>query len=412
MAKAKVDDNILSIDLGYSGVKYYFKRKGKVISGKIPTAVKKIDSEDFYDDEVFEYGGSKYLIGEDAVGKDVNISLKAGTLIKNAPLLVYVVLKINNIEHKEGLSLITGLSLKDFDDKGDELIEILKDFTVNDEEIKLDVSLLPQGRGIAYDYFSKKPQEDLALILDVGYNTLDFIAIKKDKLSIEDSFANTNGINIILNRLQYELSSKHSIERTTTELNEAIYDKTIKHRGEIIDFSDALKEITKDYISNIKKNISEKDDVLARADILLLGGGGAYILRAINDDDLQKMFNFKNIVFVDDPYEFSNARGYYVRELSLKENNVELNENRMERPVKDDIVKKKPMSFTIDKSSLILWKLLDYSRSNFVAAMLQYAVKDEKLRDIFYGSNGASALKAFELIEQRKERKMREFLSE
>ena len=29
MAKAKVDDNILSIDLGYSGVKYYFKRKGK-----------------------------------------------------------------------------------------------------------------------------------------------------------------------------------------------------------------------------------------------------------------------------------------------------------------------------------------------------------------------------------------------
>lgn len=126
----------------------------------------------------------------------------------------------------------------------------------------------------------------------------------------------------------------------------------------------------------------------------------------------KKMFNFKNIVFVDDPYEFSNARGYYVRELSLKENNAELNENRMERPAKDDAVKKRPMSFTIDKSSLILWKLLDCSRSNFIATMLQHVVKDEKLRDIFYGSNGASALKAFELIEQRKERKMREFLSE
>ena len=214
-----------------------------------------------------------------------------------------------------------------------------------------------------------------------------------------------------MNRLQYELSSKHSIERTTTELNEAIYDKAIKHRGEIIDFSDALKEITKDYISNIKKNISEKDDVLARADILLLGGGGAYILRAISDDDLQKMFNFKNIVFVDDPYEFSNARGYYVRELSLKENNAELNKNKMARPAKGDVVKKKPMSFTIDKSSLILWKLLDCSRSNFIATMLQYVVKDEKLRDIFYGSNGASALKAFELIEQRKERKRQELLS-
>lgn len=324
MAKAKVDDNILSIDLGYSGVKYYFKRKGKVISGKIPTAVKKIDDEDIYDEEVFEYNGSKYLIGEDAIDQDVNISLKAGTLIKNAPLLVYVVLKINNIEHKD-LSLITGLSLKDFDDKGDELIEILKDFTVNDEQIKLNVSLLPQGRGIAYDYFSKKPQADLALILDVGYNTLDFIAMKKDKLSIRNSFANTNGINIILNRLQYELNTQFDVKRTTTELNETISanNKTLKHRGEIIDFSEALKEITEGYIDSIKQDIVEKDNILERADILLIGGGGAYILRAISDDGLQKMFNFKNIVFVDDPYEFSNARGYYVRELSLKENNAE-----------------------------------------------------------------------------------------
>lgn len=82
----------------------------------------------------------------------------------------------------------------------------------------------------------------------------------------------------------------------------------------------------------------------------------------------------------------------------------------MARPAKDDVARKRPMSFTMDEDNLILWGLLECSRSNFIATMLQYVVKDEKLRDIFYGSNGASALKAFELIEQRKERKRQELL--
>ena len=81
----------------------------------------------------------------------------------------------------------------------------------------------------------------------------------------------------------------------------------------------------------------------------------------------------------------------------------------MARPAKDNVIKRKPMSFTIDKSSLILWKLLDCSRSNFIAAMLQYAVKDEKLRDIFYGKNGINDLKAFKLIEDQEERRWQEF---
>ena len=82
----------------------------------------------------------------------------------------------------------------------------------------------------------------------------------------------------------------------------------------------------------------------------------------------------------------------------------------MARPAKDDVARKRPMSFTMDEDNLILWGLLECSRSNFIATMLQYVVKDEKLRDIFYGSNGASALQAFELIEQRKERKRQELL--
>ncbi len=83
----------------------------------------------------------------------------------------------------------------------------------------------------------------------------------------------------------------------------------------------------------------------------------------------------------------------------------------MARPIKDDVGRKRPMSFSLDEDNLLLWELLECTRSNFVATMLQYTVKDEKLRDIFYGSNGASALKAFELIEQRKNKKRQEILN-
>jgi len=81
----------------------------------------------------------------------------------------------------------------------------------------------------------------------------------------------------------------------------------------------------------------------------------------------------------------------------------------MARPAKDDVARKRPMSFTMDEDNLILWGLLECSRSNFIAAMLQYAVKDEKLRDIFYGKNGINALKAFKLIEEQEERRWQEF---
>lgn len=82
----------------------------------------------------------------------------------------------------------------------------------------------------------------------------------------------------------------------------------------------------------------------------------------------------------------------------------------MARPAKDDVVKKRTTSFAIDEDNLLLWELLECTRSYFIIAMLQYVAKDEKLRDIFYGSNGTSALKTCELIEQRKEKKWQEVL--
>lgn len=315
----KLDNNLLSIDLGYSATKYYFKVKDKEYYGKIDNAVLKLDNDTARDDFLI-LNQTKYAIGQDIVGKGLSeLSLSVDDLIKYSPLFVAKIIIDNNIDHKD-LNIVTGLSFKDID-KSEKLTETLSNFIINDSEYSFKVDLLPQGRGIAYDYDNnhKDDNSEWKIVMDIGYHTFDFISIYNNKLDRDDTFANNQGVNLILNEIVEELNKK-GCERNTAEINKLLYENknSIKYRGDTIDISEYLNTAIENYFNKIKNLCNQHKTAkerLDRADIIILGGGGAYLFEN-KQDIINKVFNAK-ITFIDKPYEFSNARGYYIRNLEV-----------------------------------------------------------------------------------------------
>lgn len=321
-----LDDNILAVDLGYSSLKYYYKIDGKEYYGKIPTAFLEVD---YIDDDTITYNGKHYLIGDDAIlEKSQDLSLDVSTLVEKAPLFIYKMLINENIDFKDNsIHLVTGLSIKDIS-VSEELEENISEFTINDDNVSFDVYLLPQGRGIAFDFFSNKEnkvdEEDISVIIDIGYHTFDYITLVGNKMSKRNSFANGDGINKIISNVATALREKQGINRTTSEINKLVSNgkSVLKHLGAEVDFSDILVNEKREYLTEIK-NALTRDKIqnsLDRAAYIILGGGGTYLFE--NDKELlQKLFNTENISFSNNPYEYSNVRGYYVRRLeTLSEN--------------------------------------------------------------------------------------------
>lgn len=313
VGKKKLDNNLLSIDLGYSGVKYYYKYQDKEYFGKVLNAVKETKKAE----DGLLYENKKYLIGDSAVDFDAELSLEVDSLIKYAPLFIHYILESENID-SEGLNLVTGLSIKDFNMSND-LTKKIQSFKINNIERSFEhVLILPQGRGLAYDYFDGKEIPDIVLVFDIGYNTFDFIVLQDGKTNPDFSFANNYGINKLINNFQDRLYEEYNIERSSAELIKILRTKQLKDHGEIIDCSELIDECLNSYLAEIKNWCLKKKSsasLLARTDILLFGGGGAYYLKLASNETIKKVFGRNMLVFVDEPFEFSNARGYYKREV-------------------------------------------------------------------------------------------------
>lgn len=317
MAKLKkLDNNLLSVDLGYSGCKAYCKINDKELLIKIPSVVQKLDKNNIDDDdEVIEYNNNFYLVGDEAINYNTHLKLDIKALIENAPLFLYKIIKDNNIDPKD-LKIITGLSLKDYN-YSEVFYDKLSNFEIDGQKYSFDISLLPQGRGVAYDFYVDKEIPELAVILDIGYHTFDALVMRKGKVKKSESIANDYGINKIFKFIEQKLE-KDEIRRTTSELNEIV----INHKGKMfvngdeVDIMPLFNEAITSYIENIYERFLSNDtflNILSRCKDIIFGGGGAYIIKKMELSKIKEIFKRENISFSQEPYEFSNARGYYIK---------------------------------------------------------------------------------------------------
>jgi len=150
----------------------------------------------------------------------------------------------------------------------------------------------------------KGSKKGLICIVDIGYNTFDFLVFEDGIPAPEISFATKQGTNRIVTDLQAMIKNRFDMEVSELEAKQIFEAKKMQIYSEEKDLSDYIVEELNGYTDFIIDEIKSKRlDVLRRAQKVIFAGGGAYYLK---NKHLPK-----NTLFAESPYEYSNVRGYY-----------------------------------------------------------------------------------------------------
>jgi plasmid segregation protein ParM len=301
----------IAIDVGYGDVKV--KTEDKLF--KFTNAISFVSNATVnYESDlnVFKYNGDEYLVGDEALSRKPFITRDFNYLSEFAPLLVYKALKMAGATAEDEIQLITGLSLKDWD-KASQFGKVLTSIFVNDEHFKIkpsSIKLVPQGKGVYLDYKSTHEitgENDYLAIVDIGYNTFDFLVFKDGRTVKEYNYANTNGVNAIVTEVSKLLSRDYPVTFSEQEIKELLQTRQVRIGSQTHDISTLIQKEVSRYCKLTKNEIQTKNpELLHRAYKIVISGGGAHILA----DNKISMFEHQD--YCSTPHEFANVRGYYM----------------------------------------------------------------------------------------------------
>ncbi|EEQ63636.1 hypothetical protein HPMG_01093 [Helicobacter pullorum MIT 98-5489] len=297
-----MDAQRIAIDIGYGDTKVM--ANGKLF--KFPSAISQVGESmlqlDFKSDNpIFE--GIEYRVGSKALMEAV--ATRGYLFLKRySPLLIHNALLEAKFDLEAPIEIATGLSIVN-NLEAQNFLEIISNFTINQIQIKPRVFLFAQGQGLYYQ--SGLDKEDRACVIDIGYNTLDFLVFENGKPRVDLCFANKKGANLAITNLQKFLIKEFRVDFNEQEAKEVFVKKEIEIAGKKIDFSDVINSIMQRYVRTITDEVfSKAEDILSKTKNIVIGGGGAYFLKKEYLEDLHKA----NYLFLDNP-EYSNVLGYY-----------------------------------------------------------------------------------------------------
>jgi plasmid segregation protein ParM len=301
----------IAIDIGYGDIKICTEKNLIKFTNAISFAGNTTVEYSQSALEVFKFNDLEYLVGEQSLLNNPFITRDYKYLYEYAPLLVYKALKLSKIKPDDEIHLVTGLSIKDWA-KAEEFGERLCNIYVNNEHYKIspdNIKIVPQGKGIYLDY--KKHNDikssDFTAIIDIGYNTFDFLLFMNGKPVPNKNYANTLGVNTLIQELQKLLTKEFpNSSFSEQECKEILMTKHLRIGAKTHDLGNLIaKEIIK-YSKIIYNEIQAKNgDLINKVDSIVISGGGAYLLKEINTNI------FDHQVFSSEPFEYANVRGYF-----------------------------------------------------------------------------------------------------
>ncbi|MGA1847589.1 hypothetical protein [Deferribacter abyssi] len=304
---------VVSVDIGYGDVKVVFSEGGGLRQEKFPTAIASISSENYSDGTLFKkeisfsFEGQLYSVGDIAKANAI-VTTSYEFLYKYSPLVLYYIIEKFNIDYSNTV-IGLGLPLSYYTrEKIDNMHHRLKKFAVNDISISADVKIFAQGVGCFFDYlFTDNVAITNGIVVDVGYNTIEFIVIQNGKVKKADSRGMIKkGLSMLVVELQKIIQSKYELELTEQETISALTQECITLYGKEISLTEEISKLKRWYADTIIQNlIGMYDDKIKKSDIIILAGGGAYHIK----DFLPE--KYYNLIYIPTNSEFSNARGFF-----------------------------------------------------------------------------------------------------
>jgi len=307
--------NKIAIDIGYGQTK--IKYKEKIV--KFPTSIGLFTNTgiEYGDTNIYEFEGEKYLVGSENVLNESFSTMDFNFILKFSPLIIYHILKKFDLAGRpKPFQVNTGLALVDWTQENlKKFKERLSNFEVNGEKVNIDVKLVPQGVGIYMNYSkngSKVKEENLDLskmnvvVIDIGYNTINLLHINKGKFQRPTSKSYPgHGVSSLIKPFRLFLENKFKTKFTDQEAMGYAIEEKMKWNGiEQKDIIDYIKDEKRKFVLKLFKSVLQDElPLLGRSDMVLISGGGAYLLQ-----------NAKlppHYVIDDEPMEFSNVKGYY-----------------------------------------------------------------------------------------------------
>jgi len=287
---------VLGLDIGFGHTKCY----SEGVKSKFPTQLAYLPDDPNMEVEKVNVGGREYVVGRDTkYASSYRIEIPSVIeLVQHAPVfLKYVLDKFGKFD-----VVVTGLPPNAKSHMAN-LNSNLKSVT------DADILILPQGVGILYDVASTKDIGEDAIIIDIGYNTVDCIAVEKSEglwkkkrgITLEN-FGIMKAVEIMREILPEKIGLLKNW--SASRLLEIFERGAVSIDGEKIDLASYKKESIQRYVEILlSKTKQELKDSFRDISTVIVAGGGAYYI--------DKRFFGHNVIIPEEP-EFSQARGYYV----------------------------------------------------------------------------------------------------
>jgi len=299
----------LGLDIGYGDTKAF--DGVRVIS--FPTAVSMaVDDGGFSPKICVSVDNEKFYAGDDVKGESQWFDTRTSDFAGSSPwaaLLGKVIKDCGFNTYRN--ALVMGMPAAQYSkETSEKLVGQLKQKNITVENgYRIDlsnahISIVPQGFGMFLKYVSdaKINYRELRIaVADIGYHTIDLIAIYKGVYLNDHAQSYPLGVSVLLDAITKKFCSKYRFFINRKRAMDFIANRRVEWLGQIYEL-DNIESVIRKYVADVAtviNNYMEGQEL----DIGLAGGGGVYIL-----GDLLKLK--KKLAVVDGP-ESANAVGYW-----------------------------------------------------------------------------------------------------